>query len=311
MPRRTNARYAVRDSLAGIALIFTVLLLQVGAWLAAKVPEWLSDSLGIALPEWAGQLLRVLFSVAAMLLPFLLVYTKGRAYGLRIGMGKARLPMGAMALLFFGSALALNIMVLGLRTVVGSATDTQATLPNTPPGLLVYLLHIIVLAPFCEELLFRGAIHNMLLPHGPRAAVLFTAIMFSLLHTQLWDLPVVLGLALLLGYFAHANGSILPGILLHAGNNLLGFLLLLLQAHMGGAFPVYVIAAMFALSAGCLLVGILGLRRYKKQCLQSSAMTQETASRETSINLGTFYQNPWIWLGMAMVVIYFIINMQI
>ena len=73
-----------------------------------------------------------------------------------------------------------------------------------------------VLAGFCEEMLFRGAIQTPIerrLP--PWAAILLTAFLFGAFHFDLNGLPIRTGLGVLLGWLAWRSGSIFPAMLAH------------------------------------------------------------------------------------------------
>jgi membrane protease YdiL (CAAX protease family) len=73
-----------------------------------------------------------------------------------------------------------------------------------------------VLAGFCEELLFRGAIQTPIerrLP--PWAAIFLTAVLFGAFHFDLNGLPIRTGLGMLLGWLAWRSGSIFPAMLAH------------------------------------------------------------------------------------------------
>jgi membrane protease YdiL (CAAX protease family) len=98
------------------------------------------------------------------------------------------------------------------------------------PGIWWYLLvGSFGLVPIMEELFARGYVQTRLAEDfGAPAAILMTALFFTLSHTQ-YFIASVLGLGMLaslfvasiaLGYVRHRSGSLLPCILAHAGANL-------------------------------------------------------------------------------------------
>jgi len=91
--------------------------------------------------------------------------------------------------------------------------------PKSPQGLAGNLFVVGMLAPFCEEVLFRGAFQGTLEQRGPVRAITFSAVLFGLLHVNPFNFigPILFGLAL--GFSAWRTGSILPAILWHAINN--------------------------------------------------------------------------------------------
>ena len=94
-------------------------------------------------------------------------------------------------------------------------------------GLFANLLVVAVVPALCEELLFRGGIQNLLerwfgrsgKAWATHAAVWVTAIIFSLIHGELFSFMPRLLLGALLGYIYVYSGSILCNMLAHFVNN--------------------------------------------------------------------------------------------
>jgi len=97
-------------------------------------------------------------------------------------------------------------------------------------GSLIWLwLALVVAAPIGEEVLFRGFMFRGFV-HAPRDAVpsiVLISLIWSLLHIQydLLDITEIFVLGLLLGVVRWSTGSTTLTILLHALNNLVGFIL--------------------------------------------------------------------------------------
>lgn len=93
---------------------------------------------------------------------------------------------------------------------------TYAPLPR-----LRFLLAALLLAPACEELLFRGLLQSALLRAlPPRAAYPLVALAFALLHGLTAAILPLFVLSLLLSRAARAAGLLSP-FLLHSAYNLL------------------------------------------------------------------------------------------
>lgn len=90
------------------------------------------------------------------------------------------------------------------------------------------VLAITIGAPLVEELLFRGGVMNSLhrAGYGPRAMILWSALIFGVFHLNPAQIPFAFLLGLLLGWLYYRTGSLLPGILCHFINNSLGVILL-------------------------------------------------------------------------------------
>ena len=77
-----------------------------------------------------------------------------------------------------------------------------------------------VLPAICEELIFRGIILNGLLSkYKPVTAVVFSAILFALMHGNIEQLVFPMLMGLVLGYVFFKTGSLLCTMILHFVNN--------------------------------------------------------------------------------------------
>jgi membrane protease YdiL (CAAX protease family) len=120
---------------------------------------------------------------------------------------------------------------------------------------LVFAVAVVLVAPIAEESLFRGLLQGAL-ESRMRAwsAIILAAVPFALLHGPqpavfflLWSLPV--------GWVAWRTGSIRPGIIIHAVNNLVGAIGLLAAGQVDGRSlepdrgPAWFAAPLLALAA--------------------------------------------------------------
>jgi membrane protease YdiL (CAAX protease family) len=99
-------------------------------------------------------------------------------------------------------------------------TSLLNAIPKT--GLNVFLLYlaVTVVAPAVEELLFRGFLQNALRKwFGPVASIAMAAMIFSAVHMQFYEFPVLMALGAAFGYVYHKTGSMRVTMLLHMVNN--------------------------------------------------------------------------------------------
>ena len=91
--------------------------------------------------------------------------------------------------------------------------------PQTPGSWVTNLIVIGLIAPVCEELLFRGAFQGTLEQRGPVRAITCTAVVFGIIHFNPFNFigPIFFGVGI--GLVVWLTGSILPAILWHALNN--------------------------------------------------------------------------------------------
>lgn len=81
------------------------------------------------------------------------------------------------------------------------------------------LMYSVLIAPFCEELMYRGFVLEYLKPCGNTFAILFAAVIFGLMHGNIIQLPIALLCGVLFGYIA-VEYSLSASMVLHALTNL-------------------------------------------------------------------------------------------
>lgn len=101
----------------------------------------------------------------------------------------------------------------------GILQDLLAT--DTVGGLVSNLLVVALVAAVCEELFFRCGMQNLLQRWfgNQHVAILVTAVIFSLVHGELFSFMPRLVLGILLGYLYVYGRSPLPNMLAHFVNN--------------------------------------------------------------------------------------------
>jgi CAAX protease family protein len=73
-----------------------------------------------------------------------------------------------------------------------------------------------LLAPFVEELLFRGVGYSLLRPLGAAPAVVLVGILFGIWHGLLIALLILIPFGALLAYLRERTDSVVPGMVVHA-----------------------------------------------------------------------------------------------
>jgi len=114
-----------------------------------------------------------------------------------------------------------------LTRVLGTTPDTSSvtrTFGTSTLGLVLAALMLVVVGPFVEECVFRGA-----LLRGLKArirawpAIVAQALLFAAFHRSWWLVVPITILGLALGWLAHSRRSLWPAIALHASYNALTF----------------------------------------------------------------------------------------
>ena len=84
-----------------------------------------------------------------------------------------------------------------------------------------------LLAPFAEELVFRGAVLKSLLQwkQNPWVGIVISAILFALIHMNPAQMPHAFLVGLLLGWMYWRTDSIVPGVVYHWVNNSVAYII--------------------------------------------------------------------------------------
>jgi membrane protease YdiL (CAAX protease family) len=104
------------------------------------------------------------------------------------------------------------------RVVEDLGADTNTFL------LVVGALVVIVVAPVCEEVFFRGILFTVLRQRMPLwSAALIDGVLFGFVHGSLVIVPILAVLGIVFCYVYARTGSIFPTIALHALNNTIAY----------------------------------------------------------------------------------------
>ena len=145
-----------------------------------------------------------------------------------------------------------NLATLALMGLVGvlrgqtveNPVDNMADYP-----LVLNLLLGCVIAPVCEEYLFRGLLLNRLRPYGERFAVWASALCFGLFHGNFSQFFYACAIGVLFAGVVLKTGRLRQAMLLHALINFVGTGLIPLLSGLGEAgdwlLTLLVLAAMF------------------------------------------------------------------
>jgi CAAX protease family protein len=148
-------------------------------------------------------------------------------------LGFRRFPVARTALVFvvgFVAFLAFS-QLYGLLNISTNADALRREAMYAPYTTAATLLVAVTVAPFCEEVFFRGYVFPPVARAVPMwAAILITALFFGAVHVDLGSFVPLVAIGVVLAILRWRSGSIWPGMLFHALNN--------------GLASVYVLAAL-------------------------------------------------------------------
>lgn len=112
----------------------------------------------------------------------------------------------------------------GLGTLMEQIFSLIGPPPEIPPprnllDAIGYFIAIVILAPLCEEPVFRGFIMRGWLKYGFVAGVVGSGVLFGLQHAQLAGLVPLSVVGVMLGIVVLRAGSLWPSVVIHAVYN--------------------------------------------------------------------------------------------
>lgn len=208
--------------------------------------RWLSLGLGAGLTQVVHAAVDlVAFVVTPPLLMALLLTTRPRyGLGLRLPPAQALVSAGVLVLLLVLPLADLSGYFLtafpGLKKLLTETTPLAALLEAVQQGggvegsAWLLPLVLVLLAPVCEELAFRGFILTGLRQRfHPWTAIVLSSLLFAVSHLNVFQFVPMFILGVILGVIATRSRSVLPGMLLHVLYNGLVVAPLLFPARAG------------------------------------------------------------------------------
>ena len=240
------------------------------------------------------------------LLPVALLARRNRwrwrdAYALRPAPAKAIVAaaLAGIGLWVFNATLS-AVLESALARYVGPnpvPQDVTTALNTVQTG--AFLLALVVLAPFCEEVFFRGMMQTAYTRCGERQALIGASVLFGLYHALNGVSQVIpatfIGFAL--GYCALKTGSVWPGIALHAVNNGLAGL-----AMLASKSPTASLYLAPALNPWTAMAG-LGLALLMMQIVKVSAASRRKLDATKQLPSSAIWRSVPLWIAIAILCI--------
>jgi membrane protease YdiL (CAAX protease family) len=153
---------------------------------------------------------------------------------------------------FIAAGLVGGLMELGFKPLVVIEP------PTTWQQYLGYIVVLSVFAGICEEVLFRGTIMPALEQYGLVPAIIFSSLLFALLHGSLLSLISTFSLGVIMAVIVIKTGSLWGGIIYHMLNNFYAATYLFWAGSMDAAPARFGLQTYLALLP-FLVVGLIGV----------------------------------------------------
>ncbi len=140
------------------------------------------------------------------------------------------------SILFFVAVIIFEVIWVQFLRIVGitppdSAAPIIEMYGSTALAFVVIFILTVLVAPFVEEVFFRSFLYQAFRKrYGVTAGILISAIVFGFFHFSfLAALPVFILIGIFLGYIFEKFHSVYPAIMLHALNNFVFFVILVVS----------------------------------------------------------------------------------
>ncbi len=165
-------------------------------------------------------------------------------------------------------------------------------------SLLLNLLIFAVLPALLEEMVFRGFVLIGLRPLGDGAAIVLSALLFGLMHTNLLQLPFAFLLGLMMGWLVIRTGNIWVSVTIHFLNNGMATALEWASLYMSEEAANQLTVAVFA-GLAILGVAVLGVLLFCRSVLTvppKPLLTALPADKRRAALLGS----PCMWIALIL-----------
>ncbi len=213
----------------GLAATAYIIVQLIFSYVIMLVPELYDKYQNSALFQMSSTAIFV--ELFATLLPFaVLALVNKKKYETPLIPAK-RLPFSTL-LLWTGFGLFCCLCADYLITVINtlfqsighSLESPEYSKPDSAFAVVVVILCNTIIPAICEEFSFRCCTLGLLKKYGKGFGVLAVSIMFGLFHGNLIQFIFATLVGLILGFVTVKTDSILPAVLIHAINNILGVL---------------------------------------------------------------------------------------
>jgi len=233
-----------------------------GFVLLAAVGLWVSTLLELLLPNAGAALINALYYLPFTVLPVGLYMLRrpGLGEGMRLNAPPPLLATLSAALLgllsvyvasLISAAWAAGLDALGLRGLGG------VPVPGNEGELIASVLSLAAVPAVCEELLFRGFVLSAWESRGTRYAIGVTAVLFALLHGNLYGIPAYLLVGAVAGFLAFALDSVYAAMVYHTVYNTACLVIPYLAAGQAGEDVAIDAAAVFSLAVQAVMIAAM------------------------------------------------------
>ncbi|MGN0637167.1 MAG: lysostaphin resistance A-like protein [Huintestinicola sp.] len=171
--------------------------------------------------------------VAANIISLIIICVGKKQFKLKSVLGRIQSPASSVVLACVGilgiqgASILIQNLVMGLTGYSGineTVTSAMSFSDDVVTNIMLFI-YMVIAAPVLEELMFRGAVMNLLAPVNRTFALLASAMFFGLMHCNFNQMFNGFLLGLVFGYIALKSGSVISSVICHMTANLNAFII--------------------------------------------------------------------------------------
>jgi membrane protease YdiL (CAAX protease family) len=246
-------------------LLFFVLAAEIGIALIRPV---LKSYFGEANRDTATVFLNLANDILmyAVLLPIVIIAARAFKQGIGNSLGKSfckpQVGAGKIAKWIFMAFFVTYAGAFLLSQIFAAITQSAGLELNqisidsdgTSTGNFIITLMTVIAAPIFEEILFRGVFLRNLEKYGGLLAIIFSAVMFGLWHTNYPQIPFAIIAGCCSGFIMVKTRSIIPSIIFHCSVNFFGNINNLLVNDISGDTPLKFVGILSIFVVFCFII---------------------------------------------------------
>lgn len=282
------------------AIVFQIILINI---LKVTNPQYLTDI----------NFLSILSSICNYVLPFPIFYWLMKKLK-TTKIEKTNVSIKTF-LIYIGITLTLmwigNLIGLIITTLLSGAIQNEIANPVqeliNSADIWINLILISIIAPICEEIIFRKILIDRTIKYGAKVSIVLSALIFAFFHGNLNQFFYAM---LMGGFFAYVyikTGKITYTIILHIIVNLMGSVVSLMVVksalNLQSGFTlidILIILGYLIFFLSCIALGIIGLSKFKKARFNGT---------KTEIPLKTPLKTAFLNYGMVLLMLFFTAEM--
>lgn len=192
-----------------------------------------------------------------------------------------------------------NFFIILLSTIKGSEVINPLEELLEGSNFILTIIFVGILSPIIEEIMFRGIMLNKLRRYGDKIAIVTTALLFGLFHTNFSQFFYATVLGIIFAYVVLKTGTIKYSIILHIFVNMMGSFIIPLIIGDGSNLVAY--GCVLFLIVLISLVGLVLLVRDRKNI--------SLLDGEVKLEKGIAFKTIWINVGMVLFIVICLVSM--